>query len=261
MTPAAAPTVAEEVHTMGTVVSFTVWPGRLSPTAAREALAAAAAVLHDADAVFSTWQPASPMSRLRRGEISLGQAPPVVAEVLELCRRARVATGGWFDPWALPGGVDPTGLVKGWALQRAAAVLAARGVEAALVNGGGDIATVGLPAPGQPWRVGIRHPFDAGALACILKVTGSVATSGSYERGEHLVDPRTGRPGTRCASATVTGPDLALADAFATALAVAGPGGLEHLRALTGYSAYLIRDDATGLATPGIVMELPDGPG
>ena len=84
-----------------------------------EARRRAEARLRWVDDVFSTWKPESPVSRLRRGEIGLGDAPPEVAEVLELCRRAREASDGWFDPWAMPGGVDPTGLVKGWAVERA----------------------------------------------------------------------------------------------------------------------------------------------
>src|ERR1039457_6085063 len=94
--------------------------------------------------------------------------PSAVAEVLDLCENARRVSGGWFDPWAMPAGVDPTGLVKGWAVERALAVLQEAGMEAAMVNGGGDIAVFGAPARGQAWRVGIRHPWRAGALGAIL---------------------------------------------------------------------------------------------
>ncbi len=230
---------------MGTVCSFLVHPGPAGQEAARIALGEACAVLHRADDVFSTWVPDSPVSRLRRGELALGDCPPEVAEVLQLAEVARRATSGWFDPWALPVGVDPTGIVKGWAVERAAGVLATAGVDGALVNCGGDIATVGSLPGGEPWRVGIRHPWRADALACILAVAGAVATSGTYERGAHLVDPRTGRPGSRAASATVTGPSLALADAFATALAVGGDDAFGPIEAVDGYACYLIRPDGS----------------
>ena len=188
-------THAEKV--MGTVVSFTVVPGDLPAAAARAAVEAACRVLHRADAVFSTWNLASPVSRLRRGEVTLDRVPAEVSEVLTLCQTAREASEGWFDPWALPGGFDPTGLVKGWAVERAAGVLQRAGIDAALVNGGGDLTVFGSPAPGRRWRVGIRHPWRADALACIVQPRAAVATSADYERGAHLLDPADRAPGGR----------------------------------------------------------------
>jgi thiamine biosynthesis lipoprotein len=234
---------------MGTVVSFTVYGGGLGEQAVRAAVEEACLLLHRHDETFSTWKPHSPVSRLRRGEISPAQAPPEVAEVLELCQVARRLSGGWFDPWAVPGGVDPTGLVKGWALEQALEVLRAVGVEAALVNGGGDLVGTGRPPRGGPWRVGIRHPWHRGALACVVELEGAVATSGSYERGPHLIDPRSGRPTVAAASATVTGPSLALADALATALAVGGDEVLARIDGIDGYEGYLIRPDASEAST------------
>jgi len=241
---------AEQV--MGTVVSFTVVPGDLPGPAAQAAVEAACRVLHRADAVFSTWNPASPVSRLRRGEVAAGMMPAEVTEVLTLCRRARKASGGWFDPWALPGGVDPTGLVKGWAVERAAEVLRRAGIDAALVNGGGDLTVFGSPAPGQRWRIGIRHPWRADALACIVQARAAVATSADYERGAHLLDPLTGRPATGVASATVTGPSLALAAALATAVAVGADEALAAVGALDGYEGYLIPADGSEADTGGM---------
>jgi FAD:protein FMN transferase len=237
---------------MGTVVSFSVVPGGMPVPAARTAVEAACRVLHRADAVFSTWNPASPVSRLRRGEVTLGMMPAEVAEVLTLCQAAREASEGWFDPWALPGGVDPTGLVKGWAVERAAGVLQRAGIDAALVNGGGDLTVFGSPAPGRRWRVGIRHPWRPDALACVVQPRAAVATSAAYERGAHLHSPLTGRPATGVASATVTGPSLALADALATAVAVGADQALRAVGALDGYEAYLIRADGSEADTGGM---------
>jgi FAD:protein FMN transferase len=241
MTTAAALGHTENV--MGTVVSFTVAPGGRPAGSARRAIGSACAVLHRADEVFSTWDPGSPVSRLRRGAATLAEMPAEVAGVLELCEQARQMSGGWFDPWAMPGGLDPTGLVKGWAVAEALAVLRAEGMAGALVNGGGDIAVFGAPEPGQPWRIGIRHPWRADALAAIVRVSSAVATSGSYERGPHLVNPFTGQPDRAAASATVTGPSLALADALATALAAGGDEVLAMIAALDGYAGYLIGPD------------------
>ena len=248
---AGAPVIRHAEAVMGTVVSFAVAGGGRSGQAAARAIDAACAALHRADMTFSTWDPQSPVSRLRRGAAALGELPAEVAEVLDLCEEARKASGGWFDPWAITGGVDPTGLVKGWAVERALAVLRDAGMQAAMVNGGGDIAVFGAPAPGQRWRVGIRHPWRAGALAGILEAAAAVATSGSYERGPHLLNPFTGRPASRAASATITGPSLALADALATALAVGGDEVLSIVGGLDGYAGYLIGPDGSEAETGG----------
>ena len=245
---------------MGTVFSLTMsLPGGSSDDTVAAAVAAACARLHEADRIFSTWDPASPVSRLRHGEPVA--EPSDLAEVIEECQAARRASGGWFDPWAMPGGFDPTGLVKGWAIERALAELRAE-VPAALVNGGGDIAAFGAPGPGQRWRAGIRHPWRPGALAAVVEIDGAVATSGSYERGPHLIDPRTGEPATRAASATVTGPRLALADALATAVAVGGDDALAAVAALPGYEGYLIRPDGSETDTGGVrfVTDPPPSP-
>ncbi len=253
-TPDSGVLITHAETVMGTVASFTAVTGDVPEPMARAAIRSACAVLHAADATFSTWKPDSPLSRLRRGEIGVRQAPAEITEVLGLCEVARDASHGWFDPWALPGGVDPTGLVKGWAVERGLAVLRRAGLPAALVNGGGDVACYGMPAPGRRWRVGIQHPWRRDALACVVDVESAAATSGTYERGPHLIDPGTGRPGTRAMSATVTGPRLALADALATAVAVGGDEALAAVTGLEGYEGYLIRPDGGETDTGGMMF-------
>ena len=141
-------------------------------------------------------------------------APPQVAEVLELCATARELSGGWFDPWALPGGVDPTGYVKGWAAQRALAALEDPSVTGAIVNAAGDIASIGGLSRSQRFRFGIVNPFATREVLCVVNGATALATSGAYERGLHLIDPHTGSEEAKVASASVTGPDLGLADAW-----------------------------------------------
>lgn len=234
---------------MGTVVTIDAYP---SPGTAQAGLAEirgqiphARAVLHRADEIFSTWKPDSALSRLRRGELSIEQAPPEVAEVSAACRAARDITGGWFDPWAMPGGFDPTGYVKGWAAQRALSAFSSPWLAGVVVNAAGDIASSGCQPSGRPFRIGIADPAAPARLAEIVELTGAIATSGSYERGAHLLDPRTGRPAARVGSATVTGPDLGLADALATALAVAGVDGLAFVEPLDDYEALVIGLDGS----------------
>lgn len=238
---------------MGTVVSFDLRPQGLPHEGTRAALAAAGELLHRADAVFSLYKPDSPLSALRQGRITVADCPPEVEVVLALCEEARRRSGGWFDPWLMPGGVDPTGLVKGWAAREAAALLQRAGVGAGMVNAAGDIASFGSPAAGRDWRVGVRSPDAGDRLLCVLETSDAVATSGSYERGDHVLDVRTGAPATAAVSATVTGPDLALADAFATGLLAAGADGFDAVLA-AGYEALIVTGEGRELHTPGLPL-------
>lgn len=243
---------------MGTVVSFEIRPGSLAVTDVYLAMAEARSSLHRADAVFSTWKPNSPISRLRGGEIDIDDCPDDVRDVTELCRAARDRTGGWFDPWAAPGGIDPSGLVKGWAAARALSVLRAAGIDSAIVNAGGDIATAGRPETpdGRYWQIGIRDPWDPMSTVARVAVQGAVATSGTYERGEHVFNPFTGRWASAVASASVTGPDLSLADAVATALVAGGEEALAATDLSGGYEALLIRPDRSAIMTEGFPLVL-----
>jgi FAD:protein FMN transferase len=250
---------------MGTIVTIDVY-GSGEATAAeigevRRQLVRARAILQRADAVFSPWQPGSAISRLRAGEITTAEAPAEVADVLSRCVTARELSGGWFDPWAMPGGIDPTGLVKGWAAQQALAAFTAPCIAGAMVNAAGDIASYGDPGTGEPFRVGIADPAGPRRLAEIVSLTGAIATSGSYERGCHLIDPYSARPAVRVGSASVTGPDLGLADALATALAVAGEPGLAFISPIDGYEALIIGLDGRRRRTEHFPLTEPQLPG
>lgn len=215
------------VRTMGTVISLDV--RTVLPAGEVEAaLRAAEAVLHDADATFSTYRPDSWISRLARREVRPADLPADVIEVFGICAEVEQLTDGWFTVrWRGDGGLDPTGLVKGWAAGRAGQVLRAHGLADHCVNAAGDVALGGRP-PGEPaWRVGVVDPRSSQALLGIIPAGGStgdgaVATSGIAERGAHVRDPRSGEPVTSVLSATVVGPDPAVADGLATALVAAG---------------------------------------
>ena len=122
------------------------------------------------DATFSTYKDDSEISRLNRGELPLAQAHPDVRAVLERCAELREETSGYFDADAAGGeaGVDPSGLVKGWSVDRAARILETFGAGNFSIDAGGDIVLRGEPSPGRPWRVGIRHPLLHGELAAVV---------------------------------------------------------------------------------------------
>jgi thiamine biosynthesis lipoprotein len=206
------------------------------------------------DATFSTYRPDSEISRLNRGEIELHDLHPLVRHVLNRCEQLRHETDGAFDARApRPGEIDPTGLVKGWALQRAVDALREAGARNLLADAGGDVIVQGTPSPAeQRWRVGIRHPRIHDRLAAVLELTdAAVATSGTYERGEHIVDPRTGAPPSGILSVTVVGPDLATADAYATAAFALGTDGPAWTATLRDHEAMTILATDRVLTTPG----------
>jgi len=206
---------------MGTTVSIDVRDPDLPPTV----LEAAVATLRELEARFSTYRDDSEISRIDRGEMAIADAHPDVREVLDACAVLRAESGGAFDAWR-GGKLDPSGYVKGWAAERAAAVLRDHGCERFALNLGGDVICVGGASADEPWRVGVRHPAEASRMALVLGVRdGAVATSGSYERGDHVVDARTGRPANHWRSITVVAPDLATADAVATAALAMGADG------------------------------------
>src|SRR5690348_7497238 len=116
--------------------------------------------LHHVDATFSTYRPDSEISRLNRGEIAEADATEEVRTALARCEELRIETGGYFDARAASQrSLDPSGLVKGWAVDRAAEILERAGLRNFAINAGGDIRLRGRAVPAWSWRVGIRHPL------------------------------------------------------------------------------------------------------
>lgn len=214
-------------------------------------VAAAFAQLRDVDAMFSTYRDDSAVSAVRSGATSLAESPPAVRAVARLCTAATELTGGLFDATMPDGTWDPSGLVKGWAVERAARHLTrAPGLDWCL-NAAGDIAI--RCRAGEAFEVGVEDPGRPGRYAATFAVgSGGVATSGTAARGPHIYDPRTGRPADGfLASVTVAGPRLLLADVLATAAFVAGPGWAAVVASAPGYAAMSIGADGTIAAGPG----------
>lgn len=250
-----APTEARYVEqVMGLPVTLALRGRHARGDRAERAWAQALAVLRRADEVFSTYRAESAVSRLDAGTTTLADCPPEVHEVLDLAATAEADTEGWFrvrlpDP-AGRLRLDPSGLVKGWALERAAEALADLDGTDWCLSGGGDM-TCRTAAPESPgWRIGIEDPADPRRVLAVVPVrTGAVATSGTAHRGPHVLDPFTGRPPDGIASVTVVGPSLLWADVWATAAFARGVGATDWLRSRRGCTGLVVHTDGSTRAT------------
>ncbi|NJC63084.1 FAD:protein FMN transferase [Planosporangium flavigriseum] len=208
--------------------------------------------MREVDRRFSTYKPDSEVCRLHRGELPPAQWSDHLREVLDACARLWRDTDGYFDVYAT-GPLDPSGYVKGWAAEVASARLVAGGSTNHFINAGGDVRVRGCPAPGERWHIPIRHPWQHdGAYLVVAGNDLAIATSGTYERGFHVVNPRTGEPAQALRSVTVVGPDLAVADAYATAGVAMSMAGLPWLAALPGYEVAVVTEDGQGFRSPGL---------
>jgi FAD:protein FMN transferase len=235
---------------MGTVVTFDVVTPA-SPAEVQAALRRAVDWLHWVDETFSTFKADSEVCRFDRGELELSDCSLELRHIFALCHRFNAETDGFFDAWA-GGSFDPSGVVKGWSIEEASRLLTEAGLRDHLIDGGGDVRLRGAPGQGEPWHVGVRHPLQPGAYCATLSLgEAAVATSGTYERGHHVLNPFSGRPATELVSATVVGPSLTVADAYATGALAMGVQAPAWLGRLTGYEAFVIGPDGRGWSTPG----------
>jgi thiamine biosynthesis lipoprotein len=247
---------------MGTVVSLTAPDGGADSSVADGAFA----WLHEVDRRFSPFRTNSEVSRLMRSP-SLEPSPLSLelAEILELCDVVRDLSAGAFDirRHRPDGAPDPTGVVKGWAVDHAGAILEQGGIGRFCLAAGGDVLVQGGRAPWLPWRIGIAHPTVRGAVALTLAAARlAVATSGTTERGQHIVDGRSGQAAHELLTLTVAGPSLAHADAYATAAFAMGPSGVRWVESLPGYAACATTPDGRLITGRGLqgYLAAPSGP-
>jgi thiamine biosynthesis lipoprotein len=240
-------------HVMGMPVSLLVRGPDARGPAVQAAVDLVYAELRRLDLMFSPYRPASDIRRLRAGDLTLDACDPLVRHVLSLCERARRDTDGWFEH-ELPGAdgvrrLDPSGLVKGWATERASRALGELPGHDWLINVGGDVVVTGAAGP---FAVGIQSPHHANLVLDVVEVRfGGVATSGSYARGGHVINPRTGRPAGALASVTVVGRSLLAADVLATAVYAEGMPGLARVERAGGAEAFVVRNDGSVVTTSG----------
>jgi len=232
-------------HLMGTVVSIDVRDGA-PPGLTEAAIERCIGTLRDIEAQFSPFRPESEISRIADGRLAEQAASHDVRFVLAACDHLAETSDGAFDArrHRPDGRLDPSGFVKGWAVGEAARHLDEAGLRRYAINAGGDIVVRGGPESGRGWQVGVQHPMLGNRIAARLEIRGgAVATSGLYERGAHIRDPRTGAAPTNLLSVTVIGPELAWADAYATAAFTMGLGGLAWVERHPGYGAVAVTAD------------------
>ncbi|MEO5839889.1 MAG: FAD:protein FMN transferase [Acidimicrobiales bacterium] len=238
---------------MGTVATVDVCDD-VAPGRADRAIDALVAELERLEEMFSTYRWSSEISRINRGDLDLARSSREVRDVLVACAWLESDSGGVFriHPPDAPDAIDPSGYVKGWATERAAAHLSAAGLRNWCVNVGGDLVASGRPDATRPWRAAVRDPADPLAVAIVIDVDdAAVATSATYERGDHLWGAKTRPSSEAIASLTVVGPRLAWVDAFATAAYVMGRDGVEWVATHDGYDALAITQSGEYWASPG----------
>jgi FAD:protein FMN transferase len=233
---------------MGMPVTVELVGGRIHP----ELFNSVYAYFTKIDNRFSTYKTTSEISRLNAGLVAESNLSPDMQTVLRLCEQTRHDTNGYFNI-VHNGRRDPSGLVKGWAIYRAARILWRHGCRNFTVEAGGDIQAHGVNSAGTPWRVGIRNPFDRNQIVKTVAAHNvGVATSGTAIRGQHVYDPHHPSSAlTEVVSLTVIGPNIYEADRFATAAFAMGTAGIAFIEQREGLEGYMIAKDRVATMTSG----------
>ncbi len=199
------------------------------------------------DQTFSPFKETSEVSRINRRELTFDQTCHDMHTVLELAEQTKQETGGYFDVWH-NGIFNPSGIVKGWAIDEAASLLYMKGFRNFYVDAGGDVQVYGRNAHDQAWKVGICNPFDLSQIVKTVTLDDrGIATSGSYMRGAHIYNPRSDADALdEIVSITVIGLDVLEADRFATAAFAMGRNGIYFVESLPDFEGYMI--DRKGMA-------------
>lgn len=204
------------------------------------------------DEIFSTYKPTSEISAINGGGKPREAWSEEMNMVFLLSEETKQATGGYFDIQKPDGSYDPSGLVKGWAIWNAAKLLEKRGYKNFYVDAGGDIQPSGHNGEGAKWSVGIKNPWIENENIKVVYVTSEgVATSGTYIRGEHIYNPKTGTAAQSIVSLTVIGPNIYEADRFATAAFAMGTDAVHFIESLPGFEGYMIDKNKIATMTTG----------
>lgn len=201
------------------------------------------------DARFSTYKDNSEISAFNRGEVLPANLSAEMKEVLLLSAITRNQSKGFFEIRKADGTLDPSGIVKGWAINNAAKIIRSLGHVDFFIEAGGDVQSGGKNVEGREWRIGIRSPFHSDEIIKVVTPRGQgMATSGTYVRGQHIYNPHEPTKLIEdIISLSVIGPDILEADRFATAAFAMGEQGIYFIENLPGFEGYMV--DAQGIAT------------
>jgi thiamine biosynthesis lipoprotein len=203
------------------------------------------------DQKFSTYKQDSEISRINRGEVNKSDYSNEMKKILSLCEETKKETDGYFDI-DINGRLDPSGIVKGYAIWESAKILEKKGYGNFYVEIAGDIQTAGKNEKGEAWKVGIQNPFNLKEIIKIVRLSNKgIATSGNYQRGKHILNQKTNLPADEIAGITVIGPNVYEADRFATAAFAMGEKGIEFIEGLKGLEGYMIKNNQIAVMTSG----------
>lgn len=206
--------------------------------------------LHYVDKKFSTYKKDSEISKIRRGEVSKKDFSKDMQKIFNLSEKTKKDTNGYFDI-NINGSIDPSGIVKGYAIYEAAKILKNKGFKNFYIEIAGDVQVYGKNK-GKLWKIGIQNPFDVREIVKVINITDKgVATSGNYIRGNHIYNPKDKEPADEIASITVVGPNVYEADRFATAAFAMGKKGILFIEKQKGFDGYMIRKDKKAVYTSG----------
>ena len=223
------------------------------PSATQESFNTVFDYFTSVDGKFSTYKNESEISRINRDELSPSEYSEDMKTIFALSEETKRLTDGYFDIRTPNGLCDPSGIVKGWAIQNTAKILKKYGCRNFYIEAGGDIQTNGTNAKKEEWGIGIRNPFNRKEIVKVIYPHGhGVATSGTYIRGKHIYNPHTKQAvDSDVVSLTVIGPNIYEADRFATSTFAMGRRGIEFVEQLEEFEGYSIDGKGTATMTSG----------
>lgn len=206
---------------------------------------------HYIDKKFSTYKKDSEISEINRGELKDSEFSTEMKKILKLCEETKKETNGYFDI-NLNGILDPSGLVKGYAIFQGSLMLKNKGFQNFYVEIAGDIQVFGKNENRKDWKIGIQNPFNLYEIVKVVKLSDKgIATSGTYQRGAHIYNTKDKKTADEIASLSVIGPNIYEADRFATAAFAMGEKGIELVEKLKGFEGYMIKKDRQAVLTSG----------